>query len=509
MKSFALFLMFFILAVSLLQAQKIGFNTTAPLHPFHMKQPAGTTLQEEQPLLFAEYTGTNWANMIAIKGKSKPADGFGIGGDFEGGYIGLRSKVLGIEDESNYYGMFSHATGTGDAYYHGVYGFADGLGTNVGLMGNATGGITNWAGFFAGGNVHVQNKLGVGTLTPSTSLHVTQGNLIIQPNQPIARIEYIGSGYSTHVIGLRVRSIPQEGYGIGGDFEGGILGIQGKVSSSTNGNFTGVKGIAYGSTGSAVCKGVFAEAQGPGTNQAIFAFAAGGTNNYSGYFADGKVFIQDKIGIGTENPVHTFELNKPDAIARLTSTNFVNGSSLILRNTSSTQTYVGSILFDSFGAYEGGIYYSSDDHMAFFVNSANRLLINPSGLLGVGRTPITNRLEVEGNASKSSAGDWLANSDERLKKNIVPLDPEEMVEKLLALKGIQYEWNDDKTGTTRPTGTQYGFTAQNIQSVFPELVEEDGNGYLQTAYGTYDAMTIEVLRYLVEEIRVLKERLEE
>jgi hypothetical protein len=113
-------------------------------------------------------------------------------------------------------------------------------------------------------------------------------------------------------------------------------------------------------------------------------------------------------------------------------------------------------------------------------------------------------LEVDGSASKSTAGDWLANSDARLKKNIQPLNSHEMLNKLLALQGVAYEWNDDKTGSRRPEGIQYGFTAQNIQTVFPTLVAEDKLGYLQTAYGTYDAMTVEAIRALHDEIKVLK-----
>ena len=84
-----------------------------------------------------------------------------------------------------------------------------------------------------------------------------------------------------------------------------------------------------------------------------------------------------------------------------------------------------------------------------------------------------------------------------------------MIEKLLALKGVTYEWNDDKTGSQRPEGIQYGFTAQNIQEVFPTLVEEDAKGYLQTAYGTYDAMTIEAIRYLYLENQQLKQDIKE
>jgi hypothetical protein len=122
---------------------------------------------------------------------------------------------------------------------------------------------------------------------------------------------------------------------------------------------------------------------------------------------------------------------------------------------------------------------------------------SPQGNVGIGMTP-THTFSVNGSASKSSMGDWVANSDARLKKNIVQLSSPETLDKLLQLKGVTYEWDDDKTGINRPMGIQYGFTAQNIQEVFPELVEEDNLGYLQTAYGTYDAMMIEALRALNE-----------
>jgi hypothetical protein len=75
----------------------------------------------------------------------------------------------------------------------------------------------------------------------------------------------------------------------------------------------------------------------------------------------------------------------------------------------------------------------------------------------------------------------------------------ETLNKLLSLQGITYEWNDNKTSLSRPEGMQYGFTAQNIREVFPELVSEDADGFLQTAYGTYDAMYVEAFRALTEQ----------
>lgn len=126
------------------------------------------------------------------------------------------------------------------------------------------------------------------------------------------------------------------------------------------------------------------------------------------------------------------------------------------------------------------------------------------GNVGMGMASNTNRLSVNGNASKSTAGDWLANSDARLKKNIHSLNAEETLQQMLRLQGVVYEWDDDKTGNERPKEIQYGFTAQNIQKVFPTLVSEDNLGYLQTAYGTYDAMTVEAIRALYTRIVTLE-----
>ncbi len=115
---------------------------------------------------------------------------------------------------------------------------------------------------------------------------------------------------------------------------------------------------------------------------------------------------------------------------------------------------------------------------------------------------LVNAFEVNGNASKSTPGSWLANSDSRLKKNINSISGTQALEVLSQIKGISYYWDDFKTGVDRPKSIQYGFTAQNIQEVLPERVTEDAYGFLQTAYGDYDA-------FFVEAIKELNRKLEE
>ena len=135
-------------------------------------------------------------------------------------------------------------------------------------------------------------------------------------------------------------------------------------------------------------------------------------------------------------------------------------------------------------------------------NNAFNILKN--GRIGVGRIPSTNIFEVEGEASKSTAGDWLANSDARLKTNIHTFSEEEALSKLLSMRGVTYEWHDEVTGTKRPEGTQYGFIAQELMTVFPENVTKDNLGYYQTPYGTYDALYVQSIKALNSKIESLE-----
>jgi hypothetical protein len=190
-----------------------------------------------------------------------------------------------------------------------------------------------------------------------------------------------------------------------------------------------------------------------------------------------------KVGIGVTDPSHYLTVKSPD---------------------SETMRLIGPLGNFGYGARLN----FGDGDIVYIEEPTDDIMRIQAGRVGVGRTPMTNKLEVEGEASKTTPGSWVGNSDARLKKNIMPLNSHEMLDKLLALQGVTYEWNDDKTGSARPEGVQYGFVAQNIQTVFPTLVEEDKLGYLQTAYGTYDAMTVEAIRALHEKIEAQQAEIE-
>jgi len=126
------------------------------------------------------------------------SDGYGTGGHFTGGSVGVRGTVYGgqsmsyfgsygeaiLTDASAYgIGVYGGANGPGEC--RGVEGYAFGTGTNYGVYGSAYLGTTNWAAYFDG-NVH-----STGTITSAKS-----GFEIDHPSDPAnsyLRHEYVAS----------------------------------------------------------------------------------------------------------------------------------------------------------------------------------------------------------------------------------------------------------------------------------------------------------------------------
>lgn len=105
----------------------------------------------------------------------------------------------------------------------------------------------------------------------------------------------------------------------------------------------------------------------------------------------------------------------------------------------------------------------------------------------------TTLLLIQDTGNATLAGSLTQNSDRRLKKDIVPLDGS--LKKIAAIKGYHYYWKEEN----RSASLQTGLIAQEIQELFPELVEEDQGGSLSVNY-------IGLIPHLIESIKELKSR---
>lgn len=139
-----------------------------------------------------------------------------------------------------------------------------------------------------------------------------------------------------------------------------------------------------------------------------------------------------------------------------------------------------------------------------------------NGRLGIGRHAAGNNLEVNGNASKSTAGDWLANSDRRIKTDINTVD--NAIETLMRIRPVTFrytnEWMDRHPEIENRT--YYNVVAQEYAQVFPHAVKGSGE-YLQNdpneilQVDTYDAqiVTMKAVQELVEQNRQLRRELDD
>jgi hypothetical protein len=96
------------------------------------------------------------------------------------------------------------------------------------------------------------------------------------------------------------------------------------------------------------------------------------------------------------------------------------------------------------------------------------------GRLGIGLTPRLNALEVEGDASKSTAGSWLANSDGRIKTEIESITG--ALDKLSQVRLVDFRYTADYLAAHPGIEDRRypNVIAQEFQQVFPDDVKGSG-----------------------------------
>lgn len=105
------------------------------------------------------------------------------------------------------------------------------------------------------------------------------------------------------------------------------------------------------------------------------------------------------------------------------------------------------------------------------------------------------------------AGTVTAASDVRNKTNIQTL-PENTLEKVLTLRGVSFNWNAEylKKHIDIPNTGQIGVIAQEVEKIFPELVETDTDGYKSVDYTRLGPILIEAIKEQQTEIDSLKQQ---
>ena len=152
---------------------------------------------------------------------------------------------------------------------------------------------------------------------------------------------------------------------------------------------------------------------------------------------------------------------------------------------------------------DGDLYLNYDNGNNVLIGTGNTS--NKSDLIVAGSVTIGVDLNVTRTAY-IPGGAWTDSSDERLKQHIRPL--EGALDRLLKLRGMEFEWKEpEKQGNL--TGTQMGLVAQEVETVFPEWVGVDGQGYRTLTIRGFEALAIEAIKELKAENESLKKRCED
>jgi len=205
------------------------------------------------------------------------------------------------------------------------------------------------------------------------------------------------------------------------------------------------------------------------------AGASIGTNSNHQFrlFANGTdaltVDTNGNVGIGTTNPGQLLSLNQSAP---------GGGASLsilqpYISNGDYTQIYLGkSVGTNTLGtiSYVPSATAASSTLRLGLYGSSDTLAINGNGNVGIGRTPATYKLEVEGDASKTTAGSWQANSDARIKKDVSNISG--AVSALNLLRPVMFKYTDEYKAQHPSIKDKYyyNFIAQEFQKVFPSEV---------------------------------------
>lgn len=89
-------------------------------------------------------------------------------------------------------------------------------------------------------------------------------------------------------------------------------------------------------------------------------------------------------------------------------------------------------------------------------------------------------------------------SDERLKDNIEVI--ESPLEKISSLNWVSWNWKEDWK-------KDYGFIAQDVELVFPELVDTDENGFKSVQYWNIIWILVEALKEQQNQINSLQDKI--
>ncbi len=368
----------------------------------------------------------------------------------------------------------------GDATNKGYLGIYNSDGTRQGTIGNYSG---NYIRYFAeqSGSHFFNNNLGVNT-EASERLHIDDGKLFIQrPDDDAIKIEAAMSSF---------------GYG----------------------NRINDKGIAWTENSNALNPGMIARISAGNTST-----SASSSNRYMGFQvglnsskSDTKLLYltskdDGRVGVNTEAPRAKLSVVGEEMTNLMSIAGPSTNSELLFTDLGSSNwpsglsglntTHVGLLMSTPSNANLVMRIRANDNTDGFYIiNNVNNpiLSVRHSGQIAIGKALGTQALDVVGNII--ATGSITSTSDRRFKKNVNPV--QNSLEKILALQGVNWEWNDPAYHGSKEGDVAAGVIAQDLEKQIPELVTT-ADDEMQSKSVNYDGLSA----YLIEAIKAQQEQI--
>ncbi len=239
-----------------------------------------------------------------------------------------------------------------------------------------------------------------------------------------------------------------------------------------------------------------------------FNMVSGSLNTYVGFNAGkasttaiSSTFIGNKAGeVNTTASFNTFIGERSGQANTTGEENTFLGRTSGLTNTTGTKnTIIGSTADVAFNNLTNAtaIGYGA------VVSTSNSLVLGNGANVGIGLSNPAYPLDVVGNVHGNS---FINSSDVRWKKDITTLN--NGLNKVLNMRGVEYLWKEDSPFGKGDRTRQLGFVAQEVESVIPELVTTDPNGFKSVKYANITAVLVEAVKEQQSQIETLKKTIE-
>lgn len=200
------------------------------------------------------------------------------------------------------------------------------------------------------------------------------------------------------------------------------------------------------------------------------------------------------IGFGSENPSSKLHVESGDIYVKEGKIGINTAPGNFALNVLGNTNYVGTTVYNGDATYimtnaNGVSYLGANFVTTMRVDAANNRV-------GIGTATPMHELEVCGTIATTEMSvttGITCSSDARFKTNIQNLSSS--LDKVMQLRGVSYDWrvsefpkkkfNDEK---------QIGFIAQELESVVPELVKDDVDGYKSVDYTKVAPILVEAIK---------------